>query len=432
MADAGGGAAFGRSLRPGLRAVPAVRHHQAVAGARGRAQPSRRPRRDGGRHRRRRLRRRPALHAAYDRESALWLMIRCVRSPRRCAAPAAPRGCASPRRNPAPAAWWPPRSRTSPARPMSWSAASSPIPTPRRATSWRCRQSSSPPMARSAARSRRRWRRAPSPARLSISPSPSPASPAPAAAPQPSPSASCGSGSRPRAAMQRRKATSFPATARRCGARRRGARSRCCSPPRRQAKTDDYDSRSRRMSEANLTIRDVKVRAVNAPLKRPVRTAIGAIPTAPLVLIDVATDQGVVGRAYLFAYTLAALAPLARLVDEIGRALNAKPVVPLERQRDFDRRFRLLGWQGLVGMAVSGLDMALWDALGQAAGWPVARLLGGAPVALPAYDSYGIVDPRADERALTQSVASGFRALKIKLGESDIASVVATFTDVSV
>ncbi len=180
------------------------------------------------------------------------------------------------------------------------------------------------------------------------------------------------------------------------------------------------------MSEANLTVRDIKVRAVNAPLKRPVRTAVGAIPTAPLVLIDVATDQGVVGRAYLFAYTLAALAPLARLVEEIGVELKGKPVVPVERQRDFDRRFRLLGWQGLVGMAVSGLDMALWDALGQAAGWPVARLLGGAPVALPAYDSYGIIDPREDERALTQSVASGFRAIKIKLGDGDVARDVAT------
>ena len=47
--------------------------------------------------------------------------------------------------------------------------------------------------------------------------------------------------------------------------------------------------------------------------------------------------------------------------------------------RRLDRRFRLLGWQGLVGMAVSGLDMAFWDVLGRTAGWPVGRLLGGMP-----------------------------------------------------
>ena len=41
-----------------------------------------------------------------------------------------------------------------------------------------------------------------------------------------------------------------------------------------------------------------------------------------------------------------------------------------------DAKFRLLGWQGLVGMAVSGLDMAFWDALGQAAGQPLVDTAG--------------------------------------------------------
>ena len=100
--------------------------------------------------------------------------------------------------------------------------------------------------------------------------------------------------------------------------------------------------------------------------------------------------------------------------------------MPVERQRDLDRRFRLLGWQGLVGVAVSGLDMAFWDALGQAAGWPVAKLLGGEPRPIPAYDSYGVVDPRTDERALRQSLDQGFRAIKIKLGDGDVARDAAT------
>ena len=84
------------------------------------------------------------------------------------------------------------------------------------------------------------------------------------------------------------------------------------------------------MDDAVLTIRDIKVRAVNAPLKRPIRTAVGAIPSAPLLLIDVGTDQGIVGRSYLFAYTPAALAPLARLAAEISGELTGQPVVPVE------------------------------------------------------------------------------------------------------
>jgi len=164
------------------------------------------------------------------------------------------------------------------------------------------------------------------------------------------------------------------------------------------------------MNDAVLTIRDIKVRAVNAPLARPIRTAVGTIPSAPLLLFDIGTDQGIVGRSYIFTYTVAALAPLARLATEIGGELVGQPI----------------GRQGLLGMLLSGLDMALWDALGRAAGWPVARLLGGRPLPLPAYDSFGIVDPIADEHAILHSVERGFRAIKIKIGDGDVEKDVAT------
>ena len=56
--------------------------------------------------------------------------------------------------------------------------------------------------------------------------------------------------------------------------------------------------------------------------------------------------------------------PLVQLIEEIGRELTGKPVAPYDLMAAMDAKFRLLGWQGLVGMAVSGLDMAYWDALG--------------------------------------------------------------------
>ena len=174
------------------------------------------------------------------------------------------------------------------------------------------------------------------------------------------------------------------------------------------------------MAVTDLIIRDIKVRAVVAPLKRPVRTAVGTIPSAPLVLIDILTGRGSVGRSYIFAYTAAALVPLARLVSEIAEELKGKSIAPALRMREFDRRFRLIGWQGLIGMAVSGLDMAFWDAIARTLDQPIAALLGGAPIALPAYDSYGMVDPKADEKAILATVESGFRAIKIKLGEGDL------------
>ena len=57
------------------------------------------------------------------------------------------------------------------------------------------------------------------------------------------------------------------------------------------------------MPYPKLTIRGLQVRAVDAPLANPIRTAVGEVPSAPLVLIDISTEEGVTGRSYLFAYT---------------------------------------------------------------------------------------------------------------------------------
>jgi mandelate racemase len=180
------------------------------------------------------------------------------------------------------------------------------------------------------------------------------------------------------------------------------------------------------MSVPDLVIAGVTARAVVAPLARPVRTAVGTIASAPLVLIDVTTWEGITGRAYVFAYTQPALAALHRIVGDIGAELVARPAAPQEVMRHFDRRFRLIGLQGLLGMAVSGIDMALWDALGRAAGLPVARLLGGTVRPLDAYDSYGVINPNDDADVLAASIASGFKAIKIKIGDGDVGRDVAT------
>jgi mandelate racemase len=138
------------------------------------------------------------------------------------------------------------------------------------------------------------------------------------------------------------------------------------------------------------------------------------------VLIDVVTDQGVTGRSYIFAYTKLTLAPLVHLIGEIGSELTGKAIAPFDLMAAMDAKFRLLGWQGLVGMAVSGLDMAFWDALGRVADKPLATLLGGSPRPIRAYDSYGAVEPAADERDLRRSLDQGFRGIKIKGGDGDL------------
>jgi mandelate racemase len=173
------------------------------------------------------------------------------------------------------------------------------------------------------------------------------------------------------------------------------------------------------MNPNSPVIKRVTARAVDAPISRPVKNAFGVIGSAPLVLIDVSTDQGVTGRSYIFAYTKLTLKPLTQLIEDVGSELVGKTIAPYELMAQMDAKFRLLGWQGLVGMAVSGLDMAFWDVLGQSAGQPLATLLGGSPRPIRAYDSYGVVDPDADKGALRRSLDRG---IKIKGGDGDLAN----------
>jgi mandelate racemase len=174
------------------------------------------------------------------------------------------------------------------------------------------------------------------------------------------------------------------------------------------------------MSTTTPTIRSITARAVDAPISRPVKNAFGVIRSAPLVLIDVVTDQGLTGHSYIFAYTTLTLRPLVRLIEDLGRDLVGRPIAPFDLMTEMDAKFRLLGWQGLVGMAVSGLDMAFWDALGRAAGQPLSVLLGGSSRPIRAYDSYGAIDPVADEKDLRRSLDQGFRGIKIKGGDGDL------------
>ncbi len=165
-----------------------------------------------------------------------------------------------------------------------------------------------------------------------------------------------------------------------------------------------------------MKIRSVNARSVIAPLEPPIRTASGHVMEAPLVLIDLATEEGVVGRSYLFGYQAFTLGPLRDLALALGREVEGDPVAPREVDHKLRGRMTLFGTRGLAGMALSGIEMAAWDALAVASGVPLAALLGGQPRPIPAYNSLGMIPPdeAADEAGRT--AAAGFKGLKIKIG----------------
>ncbi|HZP37085.1 MAG TPA: enolase C-terminal domain-like protein [Methylomirabilota bacterium] len=172
-----------------------------------------------------------------------------------------------------------------------------------------------------------------------------------------------------------------------------------------------------------LKVTGLRARPVLVPIRRPPVSASGAIPRAALVLFDLETDAGVTGRSYVFgfaAWTLPAIVACARGLFDM---IRGDSLAPVDLEAELRRQTTLIDPNGLIGLALSGLDMAAWDALARARGVPLVTLLGGAPRAIPAYNSTGLwigpVDGLGDEAEAL--LAEGFHAIKLRVGRDDLA-----------
>jgi len=177
---------------------------------------------------------------------------------------------------------------------------------------------------------------------------------------------------------------------------------------------------------ARLTIRGLRTTPVLVPVRRPLGTSAMTVTHAPLLLIDLETEEGVTGHAYLFCYLRGAAPAMAAMMREVEAVVRGEPVVPLALARKLARHFTLIGLQGIARMAAAGLDVAAWDALARSAGLPLATMLGGAPRPLPAYDSRGLGLALSPEAAADEAAAmleeGGFGAVKLRLGRPDAAA----------
>src|SRR3984893_1266316 len=177
------------------------------------------------------------------------------------------------------------------------------------------------------------------------------------------------------------------------------------------------------MQLAPLTFKSIRARAVVLKLKRPVVARIATITEWPLILIDLITEEGIVGRSYLEPYTIKAMRYLIPALQDFGAMLKGRRVAPVELYDLARKSLHFVGYQGLSMIAVAGLDMAAWDALAKAADVPLCVLLGGSVGPVNAYNSNGLwlqspESAAAEALELLDERGGGFRALKLRLGRS--------------
>jgi mandelate racemase len=173
------------------------------------------------------------------------------------------------------------------------------------------------------------------------------------------------------------------------------------------------------MGFATLTLRSVSARPVLVPLRRPIVSKVGLFDQWPIILIDLQTEEGIVGRSYLEPYLKQSVRYIVPAINDLAAAHVGKPIYPLDDFRAAQKSLNLIGYEGMSMIAVSGLDMAAWDALAKAANLPLAIFLGGSLGSVPAYNSNGLwlidVAKLADE-AVELAAEGGFTGLKLRLG----------------
>jgi mandelate racemase len=187
------------------------------------------------------------------------------------------------------------------------------------------------------------------------------------------------------------------------------------------------------MARVQLTLKGVRARPVVVPLKRPIVSKVGLFRDWLVILIDLYTNEGVVGLSYIEPYLKQSARYIVPAIEDLAEAAKGQPVAPFDVFRRAISSLHLVGREGISLIAVSALDMAAWDALAKAAGMPLAVFLGGSVGPVPAYNSNGLwltpLDTLANEAAALVK-EGGFTALKLRLGREKLAADLAAIASV--
>ncbi|MBB4122036.1 enolase C-terminal domain-like protein [Martelella radicis] len=167
-------------------------------------------------------------------------------------------------------------------------------------------------------------------------------------------------------------------------------------------------------------IADIIAHPLTQKLPTPTETSWGRYDAVSIMLVEVRTTTGLTG----YGETLARFAPRA-YAELVERALKPRLVGrdALNILANWALMRRALSGRagGMLIEAIAGVDIALWDIAGKAAGLPIYRLLGGeGRASVPVYAASVSWDP-LEERAAEQAIAfarRGFSSIKVKIGRS--------------
>jgi len=177
-----------------------------------------------------------------------------------------------------------------------------------------------------------------------------------------------------------------------------------------------------------VKITALRTEIVRLPLPRPILAALLEIRTVDAVLVFIDTDEGVTGEGLCCTFNGTRLEVLRDMVRSFEPLLIG--LDPTMAAAFYKRAWSDIAFFGHAGMTIAGLagvDTALWDLRGRAAGLNVSRLIGAAATAVPVYASGGLwLASSIDElqREAADFLARGFRAIKMRVDSRPVAQTI--------
>lgn len=172
-----------------------------------------------------------------------------------------------------------------------------------------------------------------------------------------------------------------------------------------------------------MIIKKLDIKAVKVPLEKPIPSGKMVIKTVDALLVSLYTHD-LHGEGMVFTLNGTRLSILREMILSLESLVIG---TELDARQDFLHKawseLVFLGQRGIGAIALSAIDMALWDLAGKAAQQNVSQLLGGSRRSMPIYRSgsmrlsASIDDLQHESQAL---VASGFKAIKMSLGSKEM------------
>src|SRR5262249_33104108 len=97
-----------------------------------------------------------------------------------------------------------------------------------------------------------------------------------------------------------------------------------------------------------LTLRGVETFAVELPMTYPLGTSAATVRRAPLLLVNLTTEEGITGRTYLFCYRPSIPAAVDAVLRDAVSLVAGERATPIEISTQLNRRFALVGVSSIV------------------------------------------------------------------------------------